>query len=161
MAGNMALTAKQTSFIQYYADPGSESYNNGTQSAIKAGYSKKTANPAAARLLANVNIIEGLRQYRAKKAVKFELEAGKVLARLSKIAGLTPVSADDELFPRTTADQIRGLDLLGKHLKLWDRTMEAPKDNTHALDPAEAKELDSIGHEFKLRISKGLQKGTG
>jgi phage terminase small subunit len=45
-------TNKQKMFILEYLVNGF----NGTQAAIKAGYSKKTANEQAARLLANVNI---------------------------------------------------------------------------------------------------------
>ena len=69
----MALTAKQQSFVQYYADVGSGTYNNGTQSAKKAGYSMKTANEQAARLLANVSIKEAIAVYKAGIAVKLEL----------------------------------------------------------------------------------------
>jgi len=49
---NIELTDKQKVFILEYLINGF----NGTQAAIKAGYSKKTANEQAARLLANVNI---------------------------------------------------------------------------------------------------------
>lgn len=51
----MKLTDKQKKFVTEYAKSG-----NGTQSAIKAGYSPKTANEQASRLLANVNIQEAL-----------------------------------------------------------------------------------------------------
>ncbi len=47
----MALSPKQASFVaQYLID------KNGTQAAIRAGYSPKTANEQAARLLAQVSI---------------------------------------------------------------------------------------------------------
>ena len=45
------LTNKQTLFCQEYIKD-----FNATQAAIRAGYSKKTANEQAARLLANVSI---------------------------------------------------------------------------------------------------------
>lgn len=45
------LTPKQRRFVEEYLID-----LNGTQAAIRAGYSQKTANPQAARLLANVSI---------------------------------------------------------------------------------------------------------
>jgi phage terminase small subunit len=58
------LTDKQQAFVGYYADPNSETYNNATQAAIKAGYTPKSANLASDRLLGNVKIkkeIDGIR----------------------------------------------------------------------------------------------------
>lgn len=45
------MTAKQLAFCQEYVVD-----KNGTQAAIRAGYSDKTANEQASRLLTNVNI---------------------------------------------------------------------------------------------------------
>ena len=43
MSTNKPLTAKQFSFVQAYADSGSDTYNNQYQSAVKAGYAETTA----------------------------------------------------------------------------------------------------------------------
>jgi len=57
------LTPKQRAFVREYAID-----KNGTQAAIRAGYSKKTANEQAARLLANVSIAEAVNAAEKKHA---------------------------------------------------------------------------------------------
>lgn len=56
------LTEKQKRFCDFYLQT-----VNGTQSAIKAGYSEHTANEQASRLLANVNISAYIKE-RTEKA---------------------------------------------------------------------------------------------
>lgn len=51
------MTARQERFCQEFAKTG-----NGTLSAINAGYSEKTANEQASRLLTNVNIQERIKE---------------------------------------------------------------------------------------------------
>lgn len=57
----MELTDKQRKFVTEYAKTG-----NGTQSAIKAGYSKKTANRIASQLLSKLDIQEALKKLTEK-----------------------------------------------------------------------------------------------
>ena len=74
------LTPRQSMFVkEYLVDL------NGTQAAIRAGYSPRTANEQAARLLANVNISEVVQTGMAKRAAKVEINADYVLARLAEI----------------------------------------------------------------------------
>jgi hypothetical protein len=49
---------------------------NSTQAAIRAGYSPKTANPRAARLLANVSIRERIAELKAQSLARPETQAG-------------------------------------------------------------------------------------
>lgn len=51
MIYEMKLSEKQKKFVDYYCSSG-----NATQSAIKAGYSKKTARSQGQRLLTNVDV---------------------------------------------------------------------------------------------------------
>ena len=75
------LTPQQRMFAQeYLADL------NGTQAAIRAGYSKRTASAQAARLLTNVNIQAIIQQGMLYRAKRTEITADRVLAELSKIA---------------------------------------------------------------------------
>jgi phage terminase small subunit len=77
----MALTPKQERFIhEYLVDC------NGTQAAIRAGYSPKTANEQASRLLTNVSICEIVKQEQEKRAGKVGLDAEWVLRRLKDIS---------------------------------------------------------------------------
>lgn len=61
-----AISARQRRFIEEYIVDG-----NGTQAAIRAGYSRNTANEQASRLLAKINIraeVERLQQEAAQRA---------------------------------------------------------------------------------------------
>lgn len=63
---------------------------NGTQAAIRAGYSEKTANEQAARLLANVSIQEYLEGKREKLAEKVEITQERILQELAFMAFSDP-----------------------------------------------------------------------
>jgi len=55
---------------------------NGTQAAIRTGYSEKTANEQASRLLANVNIQGYLQKLKDKRSNKLEITAEGILKEL-------------------------------------------------------------------------------
>lgn len=75
------LTPKQKMFCrEYLVDL------NGTQAAIRAGYSKKTANEQAARLLANVSVQHVIQGLMDKRSDSIEITAAKVLKRIDAIA---------------------------------------------------------------------------
>ena len=134
------LTPRQSMFVkEYLVDL------NGTQAAIRSGYSPRTANEQAARLLANVNISGAVAAGMAKRAAKVEINADYVLARLAEIdrmdddMALKPVSAWPSSWRRYLSgfdvaemkdgqdaigvlkkikwpDKVRNLELLGKHV---------------------------------------------
>lgn len=77
----MSLTPKQARFVdEYLIDL------NGTQAAIRAGYSKKTANEQAARLLANVSVAKAIVAAKAERAARTHLSQDRVLRELTAIA---------------------------------------------------------------------------
>jgi phage terminase small subunit len=74
------LTSKQTRFVaEYLTDL------NGTQAAIRAGYSAKTAPEQASRLLTNVNVAEAIFEAEAARAQRTGVTADRVVAELAKI----------------------------------------------------------------------------
>ena len=75
------LSTKQQRFVDEYCVD-----FNGTQAAIRAGYSVKTANAQAARLLANVNIKKALEEKKTEIAEESKLKASDVIDELRKIA---------------------------------------------------------------------------
>lgn len=81
----MALTAKQKTFVQEYLID-----LNATQAAIRAGYSKKTAEQQASRLLSNVKVQEAVQVAMDKRAEKVEISAEQVLQRWIDIAFADP-----------------------------------------------------------------------
>lgn len=96
------LSARQAAFVREYLVDG-----NGTQAAIRAGYSKKTANEQASRLLAKNNIREAVAAGQQKIAEATETEAEWVRRRLREEA------TDYSEFASHSA-RIRALELLGK-----------------------------------------------
>ena len=75
------LTPKQELFVQEYLVD-----RNATQAAIRAGYSKKTANQQGARLLANVGVKSALRARGAAALARMEVTEDMVLQELAAIA---------------------------------------------------------------------------
>jgi phage terminase small subunit len=76
----MALTVKQQRFVdEYLIDL------NATQAAIRVGYSKKTADQQASRLLTNVKVRDYLAQRQEERAQRTEITQDMVLKELAKI----------------------------------------------------------------------------
>ena len=76
----MLKAPRQEAFCQQYII-----YLNGTKAAIKAGYSKKTANEQAARLLANVSIKDRIAFLQAELAERNKLKADDVINELKSL----------------------------------------------------------------------------
>ena len=75
------LTPKQTEFArQYLLDM------NGTQAAIRAGYSAKTAEAQASRLLSNVKVAETIQTAMNKRAERTEITTDRVLREYARVA---------------------------------------------------------------------------
>ena len=77
----MKLTAKQIRFVdEYLVD------FNGTQAAIRAGYSEKTAAATAARLLRNVNIQNEISRRQKDLQKRTEVTQERVVMELARVA---------------------------------------------------------------------------
>jgi len=83
------LTLKQERFCEEYVID-----MNGTQAAIRAGYSENTANEQASRLLTNVNIQTKVSELRDGIQERTNITADNVVKELAKIGFMTI----DELF---------------------------------------------------------------
>lgn len=75
------LTAQQRLFVAEYLKD-----NNATQAAIRAGYSKKTANEQGARLLAKVSIAQAIAQQQKASIVRTLGGADEVLEQMWRLA---------------------------------------------------------------------------
>lgn len=75
------LSDKQAAFVRYFL----ESFN-GTQAAIKAGYSEKAARTQASRLLANDNVQDALAVEAKKTIEKSDATKQEVLQEIAAIA---------------------------------------------------------------------------
>jgi phage terminase small subunit len=96
------LSEKQTRFVQEYLVD-----QNGTKAAIRSGYSPKTADQQASRLLTKVKIKALLKEKTQAIATKTETDSEWVRRRLKE-------EADDVGLFATHAGRIRALELIGK-----------------------------------------------
>lgn len=124
----MTLMPKQQQFcLEYLKD------FNGTQAAIRAGYSKKTANEQAARLLANVSIQNYIRETNSSIQKSTIMDVQEIQERLTKVARgdlqeeVVVVLGDGEGYSTAKVvkkqigakDQVKALELLGKANSLF------------------------------------------
>jgi phage terminase small subunit len=140
------LTAKQEMFVKEYLID-----LNGTQAAIRAGYSEKTANEQASRLLAKVKVRSRVEELQSKRSEKLNLDAEWVLTRLKEISdkcmtaepvtkwdyeAKAMVETGEYLFDSNGAN--KSTELIGKHLGMFK---------------------DKIEHSGELNIVVGLPDG--
>ena len=100
------LNEKQLRFVQELLVD-----DNGTQAAIRAGYAPKGAAVTASRMLNNAKIQAAVQAARAERAKRTGITADWVLTQIASIA--TDAERD--------SDRLKALELLGKHLGLWEQ----------------------------------------
>lgn len=81
LVDDYGLTAQQRLFVAEYLKD-----NNATQAAIRAGYSKKTANEQGARLLVKVSIAQTIAQQQKSAIVRTLGSADEVLEQMWRLA---------------------------------------------------------------------------
>lgn len=120
----MKLTPKQKAFADYYIES-----SNATQSAIKAGYSKKTARAIGTENLAKPYIKAYIDERMAEKDAKRIASQDEVLEFLTKVLrgeieeevalGEGMGSQRLEMKELGGKDRIKAAELLGKRYSLW------------------------------------------
>lgn len=111
----MKLPPKQVRFAEEYIKD-----LNGTQAATRAGYSQRTANEQAARLLANVSVQQYVRKLLEERSQEVKIDAAYVLTRLGEIDqmdALDILSDDGSVkpiadWPKIWRQMISGLDVM-------------------------------------------------
>lgn len=84
------MTLKQKRFVEEYLID-----LNATQAAIRAGYSPKTAQEQASRLLSNVMVQSAISKAEADRSRRTGINQDRVIRELAKIAFLNPVDVID------------------------------------------------------------------
>ena len=145
------LTDKQRRFVdEYLIDL------NGTQAAIRAGYSAKPANEQASRMLANVSIQQAVSEAMAERSKRTGVNQDRIVLELARIAFLKMTDvvdsegrikenaseddlaciesikykhSDTETGSSTerevkTASKLKAMELLGKHLGMWNDRLD-------------------------------------
>ena len=119
------MTPRQQAFVAEYVI-----HPNGTQAAIRAGYSPRTAVVQGSRLLTNVNVRDAIQERRGALAEKFHVTQERLVEEY-KLAAFAQV-AD----PVTWTEKHKALDSLARILgfdKPEPRGSEAPPIQIHTI----------------------------
>ena len=101
------LTPKQLMFCQEYLID-----LNATQACIRSGYSEKTAEQQASRLLRNVKVKSEVNRLKAIREKKVELTAEKVLKDIERVRNKAEGSEQYNV-------SLKASELQGKHLAMF------------------------------------------
>jgi phage terminase small subunit len=120
MAGKPSkLNDRQIKFIDEYLID-----RNGTQAAIRAGYAEKGADVQAIRMLGNARVKEKIDQRVRKMSKRADITAQRVIEELGEIA-FSNMGINIK-----AGDKLRGLELLGKHFRLFTDKIEHSDSST-------------------------------
>ena len=143
MAAHKKLAPKRFAFVQEYIKD-----LNGTQAAIRAGYSPRSANVTSTRLLMDANVQESIQEYKEMAAKRSQVSVDRIVEEYRRIAfantpdgikvigGWVYITDTDDLMPEQQAaiaeihqtkdgvrikfhDKTKALDSLGKHLGMF------------------------------------------
>lgn len=114
MSDQRKLAPKAQQFINEYTQDG-----NGKQAAIRAGYSPKTAEVQASRLLRNVQVASAIRQHQEQLRAKSGASAERVVEELARIGFADPrrvfgadgVLLDPRNFPEDLARAVSSIEV--------------------------------------------------
>lgn len=116
------LTPKQQRFVEEYLID-----LNATQSAIRAGYSEKTAQEQSSRLLSNVMVQEAVQKAKNKLSERTELTVDMVVHGLLK-------EAQDYAEGSTQSARVSAWAHLGKHLGMFKDKVEHSGDPNNPIN---------------------------
>ena len=131
------LTPKQYQFCcEYLIDL------NGTQAAIRAGYSKRTAQEQSSRLLSNVMVREAIDRAQTERAERLELDADWVVRNFRNLYL-------EALADRDFSVAARCLEMIGKHVGAFEKHQKQKREYTQADVERLKAELEAAGFDFR------------
>lgn len=152
------LTTKQAAFVAEYLKD-----MNGTQAAIRAGYAPSAAGQQACVLLKNPKVKAAVQAAKAQRSERTAITADRVLEELARLAFADPSKCYDDagnllpvpkMPPEARAslsgvdveegessstrkvkrwDKVKALELLGKHLGMWQDKVKVSGDTEEPL----------------------------
>lgn len=128
------MTARQRKFAEYYVESG-----NATQSAVKAGYSKKFAHTNASKLL-NVEEVKAYMQELTEKG-----QRERIMSALERQALLSDIARDSD---ESMTARLRAIDLLNKMTGVY---IVQDEDENEEVLAALDRALDQINDGFENR----------
>ncbi len=136
------LTAKQKRFCHEYIID-----NNGTQAAIRAKYSRKTAQEQSSRLLSNVKVKDYIKSISKPIVEDLKISAERVLKGIAELA----------FAGSTESVKVQGLKMLGEHLKLFTQLHESTLTYTK-MENVKMKKKDGKAEEIILDIGEPIEE---
>ena len=106
----VALTPKQKRFVEEYLID-----LNATQAAIRAGYSERTARAIGQENLTKPDIQDAIQKAMGKRSQRTGITQGQVLEALASMG-----FAEIDMESLKPTDKIKALELLGKHLGMFN-----------------------------------------
>lgn len=142
----MKLTNKQQRFVEEYLLD-----LNATQAAIRAGYSKRTAEWIGPQLLGKTHVSEQVKAKQAERSAKTGVEANRVLLEIARLAFNDPRRVFDDngavlpvkQWPDDVAAAISSIKIseetnadgvvvgVNKEIKFWDKTKAIDMASRH------------------------------
>lgn len=110
------LTAKQLVFIEEYLID-----LNATQAAIRAGYSKKTAQQVGSQNLSKLVIQTAIQRAMKQRSERTGITARKILDAIAEI-GFADFSDDIR-----ASDKLKALELMARHLGMFDNNAKSQR----------------------------------
>jgi len=148
------LTDKQKAFVDYYTTPGADTYNNALKSAIKAGYSKKTAKQIGTNNLSKIYIREAIEQKHAERRKRAEYNYDIAIAELNKvIANLQPLAEKGNV----QANQALTAAIREKNAitGLHTQTVKTQDISRPDISDAERQALADLARRYNIRLATG------
>lgn len=93
---------------------------NATQAAIRAGYSAKTAEQMGYKLVQKSSVQEYLQKRLSERSERTEITQDMVLNELKKVGFAKAADYTDA--DLKYSNKLRALELLGRHVGLWDKS---------------------------------------
>lgn len=138
------LTPKQLAFVREY-----QVDYNGTQAAIRAGYSENTARHQAYRLLVNDHIRAEIDQRRDKREERVNIEVDVIVAQL--YAGSQKFLGSDD--PASFNAGVNGVNRLAK-MQGWDAPEKRESGKPGEFEAMTNEERDAKIEELNERLKK-------
>jgi len=152
---NDRLTIKQRLFVDYYTDIGSDTYNNATKSAIKAGYKDSKATEVTACNLLRLPKIQRaidnkFKQRRKRAEYNYDIaiaELDKIIANLEASAAAGNIQAN-----RALIDAIREKNAI---TGLHTQTVKTQDISRPDISDAERQALADLARRYNIKLAAG------
>lgn len=123
----MALTEKQKRFVEEYLVD-----LNATAAAKRAGYSEKTADRIGPELLGKTCVSAAIQEAIKKRQKRTQITQDRVISELGKVAFSDADDGSESSLKYT--NKLKALEMLGKHLGIFDRMDKAPNEGVQIID---------------------------